>query len=326
MGDQSRVYAGRLRLHRRVRRLVATISRDRNAGLLREAELTAGDLVSGPRVCCGPIPTLFQAYLDARAHSLSFSVAAVINPTAMSSQRRQAQTASWSPSRGVFDFAAADLAAAILRTFQNGEVFIALRPIEGSPTPSSTPPARSTRWPTRSRATRRTSPRRSPISSRIGTTSSSASPPSSSCFADDADLGGLDRAHLRQPALGPIRRLIRATDEVASGNLSCRCRPAVRGRSRASRRHLQQDDGELRQQRNRLTAANALNDERRAFIEAALSGVPACVIGVDAQRASRSATQRRRSCCARRVAWAGGTAHRRCFPPGRRRSSRRRGR
>ena len=38
---------------------------------------------------------------------------------------------------------------------------------------------------------------------------------------------------------------------------------------------------ELRQQRNSLIAANALNDERRAFIEAALSGVPAGVVGVD---------------------------------------------
>ena len=40
---------------------------------------------------------------------------------------------------------------------------------------------------------------------------------------------------------------------------------------------------ELSQQQNRLVAANALNDERRAFTEAVLSGVPAGVIGVDAQ-------------------------------------------
>ena len=38
---------------------------------------------------------------------------------------------------------------------------------------------------------------------------------------------------------------------------------------------------ELRRQRRDLMAANALAEERRAFIEAALSGVPAGVIGVD---------------------------------------------
>jgi two-component system nitrogen regulation sensor histidine kinase NtrY len=38
---------------------------------------------------------------------------------------------------------------------------------------------------------------------------------------------------------------------------------------------------ELSQQQNRLIAANALNDERRAFTEAVLSGVPAGVIGVN---------------------------------------------
>jgi two-component system, NtrC family, nitrogen regulation sensor histidine kinase NtrY len=40
---------------------------------------------------------------------------------------------------------------------------------------------------------------------------------------------------------------------------------------------------ELSQQQNRLVAANTLNDERRAFTEAVLSGVPAGVIGVDTQ-------------------------------------------
>ena len=38
---------------------------------------------------------------------------------------------------------------------------------------------------------------------------------------------------------------------------------------------------ELRQQHRSLIAANSLAEERRAFIEAALSGVPAGVIGVD---------------------------------------------
>ena len=82
--------------------------------------------------------------------------------------------------------------------------------------------------------------------------------------------------------VGPIRRLIRATDEVASGNLYVQ---VPTRRSEGDLGHLGETFNkmtiELRQQRNRLTAANALNDERRAFIEAVLSGVPACVIGVD---------------------------------------------
>jgi two-component system nitrogen regulation sensor histidine kinase NtrY len=84
--------------------------------------------------------------------------------------------------------------------------------------------------------------------------------------------------------VGPIRRLIRATDEVASGNLYVQ---VPTRRSEGDLGHLGETFNkmtmELRHQRNRLTDANALNDERRAFIEAVLSGVPASVIGVEAQ-------------------------------------------
>jgi len=81
--------------------------------------------------------------------------------------------------------------------------------------------------------------------------------------------------------VAPIRRLIRAADDVASGNLDVQV--PVR-KSEGDLAHLGQTFNkmtqELRQQRNRLTVANALADERRAFIEAALSGVPAGVLGV----------------------------------------------
>ena len=80
----------------------------------------------------------------------------------------------------------------------------------------------------------------------------------------------------------PIRRLIRAADEVASGNLSVQV-PARK--SEGDLGHLSHTFNkmtqELRLQRKRLTEANTLADERRAFIEAALSGVPAGVLGVD---------------------------------------------
>ena len=84
--------------------------------------------------------------------------------------------------------------------------------------------------------------------------------------------------------VAPIRRLIRATDEVASGNLYVQ---VPTRRSEGDLGHLGDTFNkmtlELSQQQNRLIAANALNDERRAFTEAVLSGVPAGVIGVDAR-------------------------------------------
>src|SRR5690606_1749852 len=80
----------------------------------------------------------------------------------------------------------------------------------------------------------------------------------------------------------PIRQLIGAADEVATGNLDV----AVR---------VRQSDGdvaslgetfnnmilELKSQRNELIAAKDVIDDRRRFSEAVLSGVSAAVIGVD---------------------------------------------
>ena len=82
----------------------------------------------------------------------------------------------------------------------------------------------------------------------------------------------------------PIRRLIAATDQVATGNLYVQV--PVHG-SDGDLGHLgdtfNKMTSELRLQQNRLIAANQLMDERRVFTEAVLSGVPAAVIGLDAQ-------------------------------------------
>ena len=82
--------------------------------------------------------------------------------------------------------------------------------------------------------------------------------------------------------VGPIRRLIRAADEVASGNLHVQ---VPTRRSDGDLGHLgdtfNKMTSELLHQQTGLIEANALNDERRAFIEAVLSGVPAGVLGVD---------------------------------------------
>jgi two-component system nitrogen regulation sensor histidine kinase NtrY len=80
----------------------------------------------------------------------------------------------------------------------------------------------------------------------------------------------------------PIRRLIGATDEVASGNLFTQVQI---DRSEGDLAHLGETfnkmTSELRLQQNRLVAASNLIDERRIFTEAVLSGVPVAVIGVD---------------------------------------------
>jgi two-component system nitrogen regulation sensor histidine kinase NtrY len=81
--------------------------------------------------------------------------------------------------------------------------------------------------------------------------------------------------------VAPIRRLIAATDEVASGNLHVQV--PVR-KSEGDLAHLGETfnkmTSELSLQQHRLIAASKLIDERRLFTEAVLSGVPVAVIGV----------------------------------------------
>ena len=82
--------------------------------------------------------------------------------------------------------------------------------------------------------------------------------------------------------VAPIRRLIRATDQVSSGNLYVQV-PVRRSEGDLGRlgETFNKMTAELRLQQNRLIVANRMNDERRVFTEAVLSGVPAAVIGVD---------------------------------------------
>ncbi len=86
--------------------------------------------------------------------------------------------------------------------------------------------------------------------------------------------------------VAPIRRLIYATDQVASGNFYVQV--AVR-KSEGDLAHLGETfnkmTSELRRQHDRLLEANDVIDRRRRFTEAVLSGVPAAVIGIDAQGA-----------------------------------------
>ena len=81
--------------------------------------------------------------------------------------------------------------------------------------------------------------------------------------------------------VAPMRRLIAATDEVASGNLHVQV--AVH-KSEGDLAHLGETfnkmTSELSLQQQRLIAASKLIDERRLFTEAVLSGVPVAVVGV----------------------------------------------
>ena len=102
--------------------------------------------------------------------------------------------------------------------------------------------------------------------------------------------------------VAPIRRLIRAADQVAGGDLG------VQVSTRASDGdigHLgdtfNKMTSELMRQQTGLIEANALNDERRAFIEAVLSGVPAGVLGVDNDGVVTISQRRRRPPARRRA-------------------------
>jgi two-component system nitrogen regulation sensor histidine kinase NtrY len=84
--------------------------------------------------------------------------------------------------------------------------------------------------------------------------------------------------------VAPIRRLIAATDQVATGNLYVQVPVDP---SEGDLAHLGETfnkmTSELRLQQNRLIAASNLIDERRLFTEAVLSGVPVAVIGIGGQ-------------------------------------------
>lgn len=80
----------------------------------------------------------------------------------------------------------------------------------------------------------------------------------------------------------PIRDLIAATDEVSAGNLDVRVNVDKQHGELARLGDVFNNmTTELNLQQNRLIEANRINDERREFTEAVLSGVPVAVMGVD---------------------------------------------
>ncbi len=82
--------------------------------------------------------------------------------------------------------------------------------------------------------------------------------------------------------VSPIRRLIRAAQQVSEGNLNVQVgtRPGE-GDLGQLNSTFNKMTTELRSQRDELVNANTMLDDRRRFMEAVLSGVTAGVIGVD---------------------------------------------
>jgi two-component system nitrogen regulation sensor histidine kinase NtrY len=250
--------------------------------LLRDAELTADDLGrSEPLLRTDP--KLFQDYFNSRSRALKFDVAAIVTTDGAVSMTVEGSDPHLMAKPSATDFADAANRQMFCGLLGHGDVFIALRPIEGMP--------KSFLYAGRAI---------DPIADRVARDAANVTAAFSNFETHrlNIELGfasvfimlsltmlisavwmGLTFAN---QLVNPIRRLIRATDAVASGNLDVR---VPTRKSEGDLGHLgdtfNKMTAELRQQHHNLTAANALNEERRAFIEAALAGVPVGVMGVD---------------------------------------------
>jgi two-component system, NtrC family, nitrogen regulation sensor histidine kinase NtrY len=252
--------------------------------LLRDTTLTAADLAQGARLLQSD-RGLLHDYLTSRAQLLGLSVALIMRSDGSIDDRAAgsdpAQVAIPEPA----DFGDARKSEPLCLLLADGKVFVALRPIQGL----------DDRFFYAGRAIDPFSERFSRDAADVVTTYTAFEGARRNIeigfgvmfvllaltMVFSAVWLGLTFAN---QLVAPIRRLIRATDEVASGNLYVQ---VPTRRSEGDLGHLGNTFNkmtlELSQQQNRLVAANTLNDERRAFTEAVLSGVPAGVIGVDTQ-------------------------------------------
>jgi two-component system nitrogen regulation sensor histidine kinase NtrY len=250
--------------------------------LLRDAELTASDLSQSAKLFQTD-RNLFHDYLNSRAKFLNFSVALILKPDGEIEDRASDSDPMQIAKPADADFEDAKKNAPICLFLADGKTFIALRPIAGF----------DDRYLYAGR----------PIDPFTDTFSRDAAAVVATYDLFDAHRRNIEIGFgvmfvllaltmllaaiwlglaFANQLVSPIRRLIRAADEVASGNLYVQ---VPTRRSEGDLGHLGETFNkmtqELSQQQNRLIAANALNDERRAFTEAVLAGVPAGVIGVD---------------------------------------------
>jgi two-component system, NtrC family, nitrogen regulation sensor histidine kinase NtrY len=251
--------------------------------LLRDAELTASDLSQSSKLYQTD-RSLFHDYLNSRTRFLGFSVALIMKVDGDIIDRANDSDPQQIAKPAPPDFEDAKKSAPLCLLLANGKVFIALRAI----------PDIDDSFLYVGRPIDAFSERFSQHASDVVATYEAFD-----AHRRDIEMGfgvmfvllaltmllsaiWLGLAFANQ-LVAPIRRLIRATDEVASGNLYVQ---VPTRRAEGDLGHLGETFNkmtqELSQQQNRLIAANALNDERRAFTEAVLAGVPAGVIGVDA--------------------------------------------
>jgi two-component system, NtrC family, nitrogen regulation sensor histidine kinase NtrY len=250
--------------------------------LLRDVELTAGD-IAGSALLLRSDRAQFQTYFASRSKTLGFNAAALMKDDGTTIEVADGSDEKLIAKPDPSDFDDASSGQALCGLLGVGNIFVGIRPIPGS----------DGQFLYAARGI-------DPLAAKVANDA-----------ADVANVFGRFEAHRHNIELGfasvfvllaltmlfsaiwlglafanrlvgPIRRLIRATDEVASGNLHVQ----VPTRSAdGDLGHLgdtfNKMTAELLRQQTRLIEANALNDERRAFIEAVLAGVPAGVLGVD---------------------------------------------
>ncbi len=251
--------------------------------LLRDVELTAGDIGRSASLLQSD-PTQFNEYFSSRSKILGFNAAALMKndgtPIVVAQGSDDKLIARPEPS----DFQDAAERRGALRLPRRRQHLRRHSADPRRPTGNfSTPREESTRWRPRSRKTQRSSPTCGDASRLIRHSLELG-------FATVFVLLALTMLFsaiwiglaFANRLVRPIRGLIRAADEVASGNLHVQ---VPTRRSDGDLGHLgdtfNKMTSELLRQQTGLIDANALNDERRAFIEAVLSGVPAGVLGVD---------------------------------------------
>ena len=251
-------------------------------GLLRDVELTAGDIARSPLLLSSD-RRQFQEYFGSRSKALGFNAAALMKRDGMPTEIADGSDEKLFIKPSSSDFLDATNGEAVCDLPVVGNIFVGIRPLPGTDG-EFLYAARGI----------------DPLAAKVVNDA-----------AEVASVFGRFEAHRHRVELGfatvfvllaltmlfsaiwlgltfanrlvgPIRRLIRATDQVASGNLHVQ---VPTRRSDGDVGHLgdtfNKMTAELLRQQTGLIEANALNDERRAFIEAVLSGVPAGVLGVD---------------------------------------------
>ncbi len=259
---------------------------DQCRSLLQEAQLTAGDLDRG-KTMFDVDRNLFKEFFTSRARFLSFSAAVMMKPDGSIVERADtgpaAQEFTVKPTDN--DFAEARKSEPLCMVLHDERTFVALRPLPAFDDvflyaarpvdPFTLEFPRQAETLVRLFGAFEQHRRDLQVSFAL-------------MFALLAAIMLLSAVWLglafTNRLVGPIRRLIAATDQVGAGNFYVQVPVQA---SEGDLAHLGETfnkmTSELRLQQNRLVAANHTMDERRIFTEAVLSGVPAAVIGIGAR-------------------------------------------